>query len=158
MIFRTLGWKMKGKGSTDASIEAVREFLTKEVGLGDFDQIDGSGLSRDNRMSAAEMVKLLLYMRKQPAGQAFIDSLPVNGDKRGTLRHRMLSPDLRSRIRAKTGHVGGVSSLSGYVDATNGDTYVFSIIVNTAGEQTKMGSADQMEDRICEILARNSGE
>jgi D-alanyl-D-alanine carboxypeptidase/D-alanyl-D-alanine-endopeptidase (penicillin-binding protein 4) len=158
MIFRTLGWKMKGKGSTDASIEAVREFLTKEVGLEDFDQIDGSGLSRDNRISPAEMVKLLLYMLRQPSGKAFLDSLPVNGDKRGTLKHRMLGPDLRNRIRAKTGHVGGVSSLSGYVDAANGETYVFSIIVNAAGDQAKMGLADQMEDRICEILARNTGE
>jgi len=158
MIFRTLGWKMKGKGSTDASIEAVRDFLTKDVGLEDFDQIDGSGLSRENRMSAAEMVKLLLYMRKQAAGKAFIDSLPINGDKRGTLKHRMLGPDLRNRIHAKTGHVGGVSSLSGYIDAANGDTYVFSILVNAAGDQTKMGLADQMEDRICELLARSSGE
>jgi D-alanyl-D-alanine carboxypeptidase/D-alanyl-D-alanine-endopeptidase (penicillin-binding protein 4) len=158
MIFRTLGWKMKGKGTTETSIAAVREFLTKDAGLEDFDQVDGSGLSRDNRMSAAEMVKLLLYVRKQPAGKAFIESLPINGDKRGTLKHRMLSPDLRNRIHAKTGHVGGVSSLSGYIDAANGETYVFSILVNAAGDQTKMGLADQMEDRICEILARTTGE
>jgi len=158
MIFRTLGWKMKGKGTTDASIEAVRDFLTKDVGLEDFDQIDGSGLSRDNRMSAAEMVKLLLFMRKQAAGKAFLDSLPINGDKRGTLKHRMLSPDLRNRIHAKTGHVGGVSSLSGYIEAAGGDTYAFSILVNAAGDQAKMGLADQMEDKICEILARSTGE
>ena len=158
MIFRTLGWKMKGKGSTEAATQAVRDFLTKEVGLEDFDQVDGSGLSRDNRMTPAEMVKLLLYMRQQPAGKAFIDSLPINGDKRGTLKHRMLSPDLHNRIHAKTGHVGGVSSLSGYIDAASGDTFVFSIIVNAAGDQTKMGLADQMEDRICEILARTTGE
>jgi D-alanyl-D-alanine carboxypeptidase/D-alanyl-D-alanine-endopeptidase (penicillin-binding protein 4) len=158
MIFRTLGWKMKGKGTTDASIEAVRDFLTKDAGLEDFDQVDGSGLSRDNRMSAAEMVKLLLYVRKQPAGKAFLESLPVNGDKRGTLKHRMLAPDLRGRIHAKTGHVGGVSSLSGYIDAANGETYVFSIIVNAAVDQAKMGLADQMEDRVCEILARSTGE
>lgn len=158
MIFRTLGWKMKGKGSTESSIEAVREFLTKDVGLEDFDQIDGSGLSRDNRASAAEMVKLLLYMRRHPVGRALTDSLPVNGDKRGTLKHRMLSPDLRGRIHAKTGHVGGVSSLSGYVDSANGDTYVFSIIVNAANDAAKMGLADQMEDKICEILARATGE
>ncbi len=158
MIFRTLGWKMKGKGSTESAIEAVKEFLSKDVGLEDFDQIDGSGLSRDNRASTAEMVKLLLYMRRQPAGRALMDSLPLNGDKRGTLKHRMLSPDLRGRIRAKTGHVGGVSSLSGYVDSANGDTYVFSIIVNAANDAAKMGLADQMEDKICEILARASGE
>ena len=112
MIFRTLGWKMKGKGSTDASIDAVRDFLTKDVGLEDFDQIDGSGLSRENRMSAAEMVKLLLYMRRQAAGKAFLDSLPINGDKRGTLKHRMLSPDLRNRIHAKTGSMSNVRALA----------------------------------------------
>jgi len=157
MIFRTLGWKMKGKGTTETAAEAVRDFLTKDVGLEDFDQVDGSGLSRDNRMSAAEMVKLLLYMRKHPAGRAFIESLPVSGDKRGTLRHRMTSPELRGRVRAKTGHVGGVSSLSGYIEASGGETYVFSVLVN-AGDQAKMGLADQMEDRICEILARTTGE
>ena len=158
MIFRTLGWKMKGKGTTESAIAAVRDFLTKEVGLEDFDQVDGSGLSRDNRMSAAEMVKLLLYVRRQPAGKSFIDSLPLNGDRRGTLKHRMLGPELRNRIRAKTGHVGGVSSLSGYIDAASGETYVFSILVNAAGDQAKMGLADQLEDRICEILARSTGE
>jgi D-alanyl-D-alanine carboxypeptidase/D-alanyl-D-alanine-endopeptidase (penicillin-binding protein 4) len=70
----------------------------------------------------------------------------------------MTAPELRNRIHAKTGHVGGVSSLSGYVEAVGGETYVFSVIVNAAGDQTKMGLADQMEDRICEILARTTGE
>ncbi len=158
MIFRTLGWKLKGKGSTETAVEAVKEFLTKDVGLEDFDQIDGSGLSRDNRASAAELVKLLLYMRRQPAGRALLESLPLNGDSRGTLKRRMLSPDLRGRIRAKTGHIGGVSSLSGYIDSANGDTYVFSILVNAANDAARMGLADQMEDKICEILARASGE
>ena len=158
MIFRTLGWKLKGKGSTENSVAAVREFLTKEVGLEDFDQIDGSGLSRDNRASAAEMVKLLLHLRKQPAGKAFLDSLPANGDRRGTLKSRMTAADLRGRVRAKTGHVGGVSTLSGYIDAANGETYVFSILVNAAGDQTRMGLADQLQDRICELLARHTGE
>jgi len=51
-----------------------------------------------------------------------------------------------------------VSSLSGYIDAANGDTYAFSILVNAAGDQTKMGLADQMEDRICELLARSGSE
>jgi serine-type D-Ala-D-Ala carboxypeptidase/endopeptidase (penicillin-binding protein 4) len=66
----------------------------------------------------------------------------------------MLAPDVKGRIRAKTGHIGGVSSLSGYVDSAGGDTYVFSILAN-AGEQVKMGLVDQMQDRLCEILARH---
>lgn len=158
MIFRTIGWKLKGKGSTDNAVDAVKEFLTKDVGMEDFGQADGSGLTRENRASASELVKLLLHMKKQPSAKAFFESLPANGDRRGTLKNRMLSADVRGRVRAKTGHVGGVSTLSGTVDAANGETYVFSILVNAAGEQTRMGLADQLQDRLCEILARHTGE
>lgn len=158
MIFRTLGWKMKGKGTTENALDAVREFLTKDAGLEDVSQLDGSGLSRENRCTPADLVKLLLHLRRQPSFKALYDSLPVNGDKRGTLKHRMASPDLRNRIHAKTGHIGGVSSLAGYIESAGGETYAFAIIVNGPGEQTKMGLADQMEDKICEILARTSGE
>jgi D-alanyl-D-alanine carboxypeptidase/D-alanyl-D-alanine-endopeptidase (penicillin-binding protein 4) len=154
MIFRTLAWKTKGKGTTENGIEAVREFLTKDAGLEEFSQLDGSGLSRENRAAPAELVKLLLYMRLHRHAKVFLDSLAVNGDRKGTLKSRMLAPDLKGRIRAKTGHIGGVSSLSGYVDSAGGDTYVFSILTN-AGEQVKMGLADQMEDRLCELLARS---
>lgn len=157
MIFRTLGWKMKGKGTTENAVEAAREFLIKDAGLEEFTQIDGSGLTRENRAAPAELVKLLLYMRLQKYGKAFIDSLPMNGDRRGTLKNRMLAPDLKGRIHAKTGHIGGVSSLSGYVESVGGDTYVFSVLAN-AGEQVKMGLADQMQDRLCEILARHKGD
>jgi serine-type D-Ala-D-Ala carboxypeptidase/endopeptidase (penicillin-binding protein 4) len=157
MILRTLGWKMKGKGTTESSLEAVREFLTKEAGLEEFSQADGSGLTRENRASPAEMVKLLLFMKRHKHAQAFLESLPANGDRKGTLKNRMLAPDLKGRIRAKTGHIGGVSTLSGYVESAGGDTYVFSILAN-AGESTRMGLADQMQDRICELLARSRGE
>jgi D-alanyl-D-alanine carboxypeptidase/D-alanyl-D-alanine-endopeptidase (penicillin-binding protein 4) len=158
MIFRTLGWKMKGKGTTENALDAIREFLTKDAGLEEFIQLDGSGLSRENRCSASELVKLLLHVRRQPCAKVFIESLPVNGDKRGTLKHRMLSADLRNRIHAKTGHIGGVSTLAGYIESAGGETYVFSILANGPSDQTKMSLADQMEDKICEILARNSGE
>lgn len=158
MILRTLGWKLKGKGSTDHSIAAVRDFLTKEVGMEDFDQLDGSGLSRENRASALEIVKLLLHMRKQPAYRAFLESLPANGDRRGTLKNRMTAADLRGRVRAKTGHIGGVTTLSGYVESVGGETYAFSILINAASEQTRMGLADQLQDRLCEILARSTAD
>lgn len=157
MIFRTLGWKAKGKGTTENALAAVREFLTREVGLEDYTQTDGSGLTRENRAAPADLVKILLYMREHKAAKTFIDSLPVNGDRKGTLKRRLLAPDLKGRIHAKTGHIGGVSSLSGFIESAGGDTFVFSILTN-AGDQVKMGLADQMEDRICELLARNRGQ
>ncbi|MBI3857009.1 MAG: D-alanyl-D-alanine carboxypeptidase/D-alanyl-D-alanine-endopeptidase [Planctomycetes bacterium] len=157
MIFRTLAWKTKGRGTTENAIEAVREFLTKDAGLEEVSQADGSGLTRENRATPSQIVKLLIYMRQHKQGKVFIDSLPSNGDKKGTLKNRLLAPDLKGRIRAKTGHIGGVSTLSGYVESAGGDTFVFSILSN-AGEQVKMGLADQIEDRLCEILARHKGD
>lgn len=157
MIFRTLGWKAKGKGTTENGIEAVREFLTREAGLEVFSQLDGSGLTRENRAAPAEIVKLLLFMRLHKQGKVFLDSLPVNGDRKGTLKNRMTAADVKGRIRAKTGHISGVSTLSGYVESAGGDTFVFSFLAN-AGEQGRLGPADAAQDRLCEILARHKGD
>jgi D-alanyl-D-alanine carboxypeptidase/D-alanyl-D-alanine-endopeptidase (penicillin-binding protein 4) len=157
MILRTLGWKVKGKGTTENGLLAVREFLLGQAKWDAVLQTDGSGLSRENRASPADLVKLLLFMRQHPSAKPFIDSLPTSGDKKGTLRHRLAAPDLRGRVHAKTGHIGGVSSLSGYVDAAGGDTYVFSILVNGEDGQA-LGDADRLEDRLCEVLARSKGD
>ncbi|HEX7896271.1 MAG TPA: D-alanyl-D-alanine carboxypeptidase/D-alanyl-D-alanine-endopeptidase [Planctomycetota bacterium] len=145
MILRVLGAKAKGAGTLDAGLEAVRDFLEKDVKADTVSQADGSGLTRENRGAPADLVKLLLYMKDQ---KAFVDSLPVSGAEKGTLRRRMLGPDVRGRVRAKTGHLSGISTLSGYVDAKGGDTFTFSILVNAGG-------GDALQDRICEILARN---
>jgi D-alanyl-D-alanine carboxypeptidase/D-alanyl-D-alanine-endopeptidase (penicillin-binding protein 4) len=157
MILRTLGWKAKGKGTTENGLLAVREFLLGQAKWDAVAQTDGSGLSRENRASPADLVKLLLFMREHAYAKAFVDSLPTSGDKKGTLRHRLVAQDLRGRVHAKTGHIGGVSSLSGYIDAAGGDTYVFAILAN-ADEGQALGEADRLEDRLCELLARSKGD
>jgi len=97
-------------------------------------------------------------MRRQPCAKAFIDSLPVNGDKRGTLKHRMLSADLRNRIHAKTGHIGGVSHPGGlYRGGRRRDLRLLDPRQRPR-RPDQDGLADQMEDKICEILARTTGE
>jgi D-alanyl-D-alanine carboxypeptidase/D-alanyl-D-alanine-endopeptidase (penicillin-binding protein 4) len=152
MLLRTIGWKLKGRGTGENGLAAVGEFL-KEVGLEEVSQADGSGLTRENRASPADLVKLLLYMRQHKDAALFIDSLPANGEKKGTLRNRMTAPDLRGRIRAKTGHIAAISTLSGYVDSLGGDSYVFSILVNVE-EGGSTAAADRLQDRLCELLAR----
>ena len=157
MLLRTLGWKLKGKGTTENGLAAVREFLVKEVGLEEVSQVDGSGLTRENSASAADLVKLLLYMRKHRSGKDFAESLPANGVPKGTLRSRLTAPDLKGRLRAKTGHVGGVSTLSGYAESADGDTFVFSILVNS-GAGVSTSPADRLQDQVCELLLRHKGE
>lgn len=157
MLLRTLGWKLKGRGTTENGLAAVREFLTKDVGLEQVSQADGSGLTRENLASPSDLVKLLLYMRKHPHAKEFYDSLPFNGMPKGTLRNRMTADDVRGRVHAKTGHIGGVASLSGYAESLSGDTYVFSILVNLP-EAGSTVPADRLQDRIAELLVRYKGD
>jgi D-alanyl-D-alanine carboxypeptidase/D-alanyl-D-alanine-endopeptidase (penicillin-binding protein 4) len=61
----------------------------------------------------------------------FIDSLSVAGAD-GTLKTRFANSTLRGRVFAKTGTVDGVSTLTGYVNARDGNTYAFSILINNS--------------------------
>lgn len=155
MILRTLGWKMRGLGSRENGLAVVREFLSREVGLEGVALADGSGLTRDNLASPEEITTLLLYMLRHPHRTVFLDSLPTGGLPRSTLRNRLKAPDLRERVRAKTGHLTGVSALSGYAESLSGETYVFSILVNAPEGQPLPADADRLQDRLCEILVRH---
>jgi D-alanyl-D-alanine carboxypeptidase/D-alanyl-D-alanine-endopeptidase (penicillin-binding protein 4) len=72
--------------------------------------VDGSGLSRHNLVPPATFVSLLRAM----AGSALRDVLPVGG-RSGTLRRRFVGTAAEGRVLAKTGTMGGVSGLSGYL-------------------------------------------
>jgi D-alanyl-D-alanine carboxypeptidase/D-alanyl-D-alanine-endopeptidase (penicillin-binding protein 4) len=55
--------------------------------------------------------------------------------------------ELRGKVRAKTGHMSGISALSGYVTGAGGTTFVFSVIVNGKGR------ADAFQNDLCRLLA-----
>ncbi|MEM6460114.1 MAG: D-alanyl-D-alanine carboxypeptidase/D-alanyl-D-alanine-endopeptidase [Planctomycetota bacterium] len=90
---------------------------------------DGSGLSRNNRLSARVLAELLHHMlAEHEYGQTYVASLAVSGTS-GSLRRR-LGGDLAGRVWAKTGTINGVSSLSGYVYLDARGVAVFSILHN----------------------------
>jgi D-alanyl-D-alanine carboxypeptidase len=91
--------------------------------------VDGSGLSRENRLTPRFLVALLQHMRTESewAG-AFVHTLPVAGED-GTLRLRMRGTAAEGCVRAKTGFLTGACCLSGYVDR-NGHRLVFSMMMN----------------------------
>ncbi|MBI4565730.1 MAG: D-alanyl-D-alanine carboxypeptidase/D-alanyl-D-alanine-endopeptidase [Planctomycetes bacterium] len=148
MILKLLGFRFRGEGSTKAGLSVVHEFLEREVGVNDVELSDGSGLSRDNRASAESVVRLLRYMKKHRWGTTFIESLAVAGTEPGTLRRRLASA--AGKLRAKTGHLAGVSALSGYAETAGGDTLVFSILANG----WKAGSPDDFQNRVGELMVR----
>ena len=118
-------------GSWNSSAEFLSSFLSSNVGLDEntFNISDGSGLSRGNRISTKSMVSLLEFAKDKEYFLDFYQSLPLAGVE-GTLVKRFKSKPLYKNLRAKTGYIFQVSSLSGYFKAKNGDLYAFSIIVN----------------------------
>jgi D-alanyl-D-alanine carboxypeptidase/D-alanyl-D-alanine-endopeptidase (penicillin-binding protein 4) len=132
-LIKTLGAEVVGApGTTEKGIEAVEQFLAKDVGIprGTYVMKNGSGLNDTNRFSAAQTTKLLLYMlQRLPLMPEYISSLGIAG-KDGTLKYRFEGSEAVGRLRAKTGTLENVSALSGYVQAVGGERFVFSVMVN----------------------------
>ncbi len=133
-LLKTLGKIVKDEGSFAKGGGAVIEFLEKEkIYVPGTVVVDGSGLSRLNRVSARQLVNILQFMGKHPSGKQFFDSLPQGGVS-GTLRKRFQqtveSQKAAERIRGKTGYIGGVNSLTGIIQTKQGQKVYYSIIVN----------------------------
>jgi len=111
---------------------------------------DGCGLSLYDYVTAALHVALLRYAyQREEIFTPLWNTLPIAGID-GTLEKRMTSGAARNNVRAKTGTVTGVSALTGYVRASNGNLLAFSIINN--GNRTA-SEARAYQDRVCEALA-----
>ncbi|MFL6231006.1 MAG: D-alanyl-D-alanine carboxypeptidase/D-alanyl-D-alanine-endopeptidase, partial [Pyrinomonadaceae bacterium] len=117
--------------SAELGSATVRQFL-REAGVRDVDHlslVDGSGLARQDLVSAESTVELLTYMSRHRHAQIFYDALPIAGVD-GTLRGRMKGTPAAGNLRAKTGTLSNVSSVSGYVTTAAGEHLVFSMMVN----------------------------
>jgi D-alanyl-D-alanine carboxypeptidase/D-alanyl-D-alanine-endopeptidase (penicillin-binding protein 4) len=108
------------KDSEEAGLGVVKNFL-RQAGVGENDVAlnDGSGLSRNDLISANTTVQLLTFMSKHKYFAQFRDALPIAGVD-GTLRTRMRGTPAEGNVRAKTGSLSSVASLSGYVTTASG--------------------------------------
>jgi len=130
MLLKTLGRELRGTGTARAGIEVVDSLgRTWDLPQRRLSQADGSGLSRYNLVAPEFLVALLRHMEQSPNRDVFVASLPIAGVD-GTLASRMRGTPLQGNVRAKTGTVSNVRSLSGYMTTAAGEPIVFSIIVN----------------------------
>ena len=111
---------------------------------------DGSGLSRSNRLTARQIVELLIVMHSRPDGDRFAESLSVAG-RDGSLHRKKRLSDLTGAVRAKTGTMTGVKALSGYVDTPSGRRLAFSVLFN--GITGPSAPFNELHDRFCRVLA-----
>ncbi|MEX0980119.1 MAG: D-alanyl-D-alanine carboxypeptidase/D-alanyl-D-alanine-endopeptidase [Gemmatimonadota bacterium] len=150
LIWMTLGRLVTGEGSFRGGAEAVVRFLEGPVGVepGSVVLVDGSGLSRHNRVSAGAFVETMAYMSRGKEWDAFLSSLPAAGDRRGL--GRMYRTAAQGNLRAKTGTIDRVSALSGTVLTADGERVGFSILSN---EVPSTSQAKRIEDLIGVRLA-----
>ena len=127
-LFLTLALNQRGLGTPDGARDVLRGWLATRYGeAGQSAVIDnGSGLSRETRVSAALLARLLQDAAASPLMPEMMASLPVSGVD-GTMRR---SPTLTGRAHLKTGSLRDVSAVAGYLLAPSGRRYVLVGIVN----------------------------
>ena len=147
MLLKRLAATSGRKGTRQRGNNKVETFAAS-VGT-TVQSVDGSGLSRKNRVSPEHVGQLLVAMAKdEQNAAAFRDSLPVAG-REGTVADRMRGTAAEGNCATKTGTLSDVSALSGYCDA-GGHTIVFSALMNDAD----VDAARRAQDRIAAAIAR----
>lgn len=111
--------------------------------------VDGSGVSKNNLMTADFMANFLVYLSEQEGFENIEMLLPTPSE--GTLKNRMLY--FKDNLRAKTGTLSDTSAIAGYITSKRGKTYAFDIMINDA----KTSSADKknIEEQILRSLYMN---
>jgi D-alanyl-D-alanine carboxypeptidase/D-alanyl-D-alanine-endopeptidase (penicillin-binding protein 4) len=147
MLLKLLGARFGGGGTTADGAEVVEAFADDhDSGV---HAVDGSGLTRSNRASPAEVVHLLDSMRRTPAGEELVQDMALAGHE-GTVAERMHGTAAYGRCRTKTGTLTGVSNLSGYCFNRDGKTMIFSILM---GSVRNLTLAHREQDRIAAAVA-----
>lgn len=137
-------------GSWADGSAAVHAFLRRN-GIDDRGLVvaDGSGLSEDNKLTARLLTDLFVVMYRRPDSAAFIDSL-AKGGVNGTLEKRFAGYE--GRVFAKTGLIGGVRALSGYVRTQRNEWLAFAIIYNRIPGDVK--PYEELQDEAVKLLIR----
>ena len=148
MLVKVLGARVGDGGTTAAGMRVVRSTLAERgVPLTGVRMVDGSGLSRYDRLTSRAIVALLVSAWNDPAVRwPLFFSLPLAGVS-GTLEDRLERPPAYRNVRAKTGTTKRASALSGYVR----QRIVFAILQN--GNPIPYTSARAGQDRFVQVLA-----
>jgi serine-type D-Ala-D-Ala carboxypeptidase/endopeptidase (penicillin-binding protein 4) len=105
---------------------------------------NGSGLSRNARISAKTLAMLLQHARQSPYQPEFFSSLPLIGVD-GTVRKRLNGIIPPGSARIKTGIIDDVRSMAGFVKSKNNKNYIIVSLQNYKGIQNTTGTLVQNE-------------
>ena len=143
LLFLTLGLEHAGPPATE---EKGRAALTawlerKALAMPGLFVDNGSGLSRDTRVSAAGLGVMLLDAWRHPQMADFMSSMPIAAND-GTLRRRFHG-DMEGRLALKTGRLEDVSAIAGLAQSRSGRRYVVVVLLNARDAHRGIGNVVQ---------------
>ena len=141
-LFLTLALTQRGAGTPELAREVLRQWALARLGTAADGLVvdNGSGLSREGRVSAQLLARLLQQAWASPVMPELMSSLPVSGID-GTLKR---SRATLGRAHLKTGSLRDVSGVAGYVLANSGRRYVVVAIVNHANANAARPAFDAL--------------
>jgi len=139
MLTKNIAAAKNPPGTLAKGMKALNDYMTElKVPQDQYELFNPSSLTRDNRMSAYALWKVLNDMRFQFQFQPeFTTSLPIAGVD-GTLKNRMKNTAAERWVRAKTGFLTGVVSLAGYAGRRDGTVLPFVYIYNGSADESKV--------------------
>jgi len=155
MLVKEMGKQVYGEGSWEKGLDVMEEVLPKfGVKMDTISLKDGSGISHNNLIPANEISNLLYEVQDEKWFSVFLNSLPLAGEKEpmigGTLRERMHGLN----VRAKTGTINGVTTLSGYLQANSSRKLIFAVMINNILDNAEE-EGKELEDSIVEIMSND---
>ncbi|MBX0356711.1 D-alanyl-D-alanine carboxypeptidase/D-alanyl-D-alanine-endopeptidase [Halobacillus sp. Nhm2S1] len=156
VLVKEMGKVVHDEGSWEKGLEVIgAKMRCLGVNMDTIQLNDGSGMSATNFIPAHEISQLLFQVQEKEWFPEFRRSLPVAGNERrfvgGTLRQRMQGTSAEGNVRAKTGTLSGVSSLSGYVTTKDREPLIFAMVFNHFLSE----DVDEIEDRLAVILSEH---
>ncbi|WP_372729486.1 D-alanyl-D-alanine carboxypeptidase/D-alanyl-D-alanine-endopeptidase [Nocardioides sp.] len=156
VLLRHVGLAVRGEGSFTAGVRAARATLADlGVPFAGARWYDGSGLSRENRLTSETLLETLRVAADpdRPELRAVLTGLPVAGFT-GSLAVRFEDavPRGRGLVRAKTGTLTGVSSLAGLVTDRHGQLLLFVLMADRVAVTDTLAARDAL-DRMAAALA-----
>jgi D-alanyl-D-alanine carboxypeptidase len=152
-VTRQLGNPTSGKGMTSTYKSELAKLNISTQGL---TVKDGSGLSRENRVSPRTVVELLKYIRNQPKFSAIYEGLPISGET-GTLVKRFeKAPAAIGHVHAKTGWINRSVTMAGYAESGDRE-YVFAILADGITPSLRArNAARRTMDKLLESVVKGS--
>lgn len=146
-VFKSLSLTRDAVATNKRSIEIIRNFWkAKGLDVNQLFQLDGSGLSPANSVSAGFLTDIMEYMyKKSKHKDTFFNSLAIAG-KAGSIVGFLKNTPLNGKVFAKSGTISRVRSYTGYI-IQDGREWVFCVMVNNSN-----GNSRQTLNRIENFL------